>query len=40
MVWYLSKIASWQLYWINMSSAVLDNATLTAIEIGPAMSLP
>jgi predicted cation transporter len=40
MVWYLSKIASWQLYWLNMSSAVLDNATLTAIEIGPAMSLP
>ncbi len=40
MVWYLSKIASWQLYWLNTSSAVLDNATLTAIEIGPAMSLP
>jgi len=40
MVWYLSKIPSWQLYWLNMSSAVLDNATLTAIEIGPAMSLP
>jgi predicted cation transporter len=40
MVWYLTKIAPWALYWINMSSAVLDNATLTAIEIGPAMALP
>lgn len=27
------------LYWINMSSAVLDNATLAAAEIGPQMSL-
>jgi predicted cation transporter len=28
------------LYWINMSSAILDNATLAAAEIGPQMSLP
>ena len=29
--------ASW-LYWINMLSAVLDNATLAAIEVTPAIS--
>jgi predicted cation transporter len=40
MVWYFSKVAPGLLYWINMISAVLDNATLTAIEIGPAMALP
>ncbi len=28
------------LYWINMSSAILDNATLAAAEIGPQMSEP
>jgi predicted cation transporter len=39
MIWYISKIPSWLLYWVNMSSAVLDNATLTAIEIGPALAL-
>ena len=39
MVWYISKIPSGLLFWANMSSAVLDNATLTAIEIGPAMAL-
>lgn len=40
MVWYFSKVSAGLLYWINMISAVLDNATLTAIEIGPAMALP
>jgi predicted cation transporter len=39
MVWYLIKIPPAALYWINTSSAVLDNATLAAIEIGPSMSL-
>jgi predicted cation transporter len=39
MLWYLIKIPSAGLYWINMSSAVLDNATLAAIEIGPSMAL-
>jgi predicted cation transporter len=39
MAWYLIKIPAAGLYWINMSSAVLDNATLAAIEIGPSMSL-
>ena len=37
--WYLSKVPGYILYWINMVSAVLDNATLTAAEIGPALSL-
>ncbi|MDK2383833.1 MAG: DUF1646 family protein, partial [Candidatus Korarchaeota archaeon] len=37
--WYLSKIPGYILYWVNMVSAVLDNATLTAAEIGPALSL-
>jgi predicted cation transporter len=39
MVWYLDKISPWGLYWINSISAVLDNATLTAVEIGPTMAL-
>ena len=31
---------SWQaLFWVNISSSVLDNATLTAAEIVPAMSI-
>jgi predicted cation transporter len=38
-VWYLSKISAYALYWLNMVSAVLDNATLTAIEIEPALTL-
>jgi predicted cation transporter len=36
---YVSKIPYQGLYWLNMISAVLDNATLTAAEIGPSMSL-
>jgi predicted cation transporter len=39
MLWYISKIPTGLLFWVNMSSAVLDNAALTAIEIGPAMSI-
>jgi predicted cation transporter len=39
MVWYFAKIPPRWLYWLNTISAVLDNATLTAIEIGPTMSL-
>jgi len=38
-VWYLDKISPEGLYWINTISAVLDNATLTAVEIGPSMVL-
>ncbi|AKB53088.1 DUF1646 family protein [Methanosarcina barkeri] len=35
---YFIKIPSMVLYWVNMVSAILDNATLAAAEIGPAMS--
>ncbi len=35
---YLLDLSPYVLYWINMISAVLDNATLTAAEISPAMS--
>jgi len=38
-VWYFAKIPPGILYWFNTTSAILDNATLTAIEIGPTMSL-
>lgn len=37
--WYFVKIPPSVLYWVNMISAVLDNATLTAAEIGPDLSL-
>lgn len=36
---YVSKIPYYGIYWINIISAVLDNATLAAAEIGPSMSL-
>jgi len=39
-VWYFTKIPAWALYWINSLSAILDNATLTAVEIGPTMAMP
>jgi predicted cation transporter len=39
-VWYIVHVPAWILYWINMVSAILDNATLTAMEIGPTMLLP
>ena len=35
---YIINLDSRILYWINMSSAVLDNATIAAAEISPAMS--
>lgn len=35
---YVVKLNSKLLFWINMVSAVLDNATLTAAEISPKMS--
>jgi predicted cation transporter len=38
--WFLIKVPTLALYWINMISAVLDNATLTAIEINAQMVLP
>lgn len=35
---YVVTLSSDLLYWINITSAVLDNATLTAAEISPAMT--
>ena len=36
---YVTKIPYQLLYWINIVSAILDNATLTAAEISPAMNI-
>jgi predicted cation transporter len=35
---YLARVSPGALYWINIISAILDNATLTAAEITPVMS--
>jgi predicted cation transporter len=35
---YISKMPAAVLYWVNISSAILDNATLAAAEIGPRMT--
>jgi predicted cation transporter len=35
---YLTKLSPQALFWVNMVSAVLDNATLAAAEIGPSLS--
>lgn len=36
---YFSKIPFLALFWANMVSAILDNATLAAAEIGPSLSV-
>jgi predicted cation transporter len=36
---YVLGISPEILYWVNMVSAILDNATLTAAEISPAMNI-
>jgi len=36
---YISRMPYQGLYWLNMISAIVDNATLTAAEISPGMSL-
>lgn len=36
---YLLTVPAQILYWVNMISAILDNATLTAAELSPAMEL-
>ena len=36
---YVVKLSHLALYWINITSAILDNATLAAAEISPIMSL-
>ncbi len=38
-IWFLEKVPAYALYWINIISAVLDNATLTAIEISVDMKI-
>ena len=37
--WYFVKIPANILYWVNVISAVVDNATLTAAEIGPHLTI-
>src|SRR4029434_3935859 len=35
---YLIRMSTQALFWLNMVSAVLDNATLAAAEIGPSLT--
>jgi predicted cation transporter len=35
---YISKMPAPVLYWVNITSAILDNATLAAAELGPRMT--
>jgi len=35
---YFTQVPSTILFWVNMVSAILDNATLAAAEIGPALT--
>lgn len=37
---YIAKMPAEALYWVNTASAILDNATLTAAEIGPTLTQP
>ena len=37
--WYFRRLEPWQLYWLNTISAVVDNATLTAAEISPVLTV-
>ena len=36
---YFTLVPAMGLYWLNMVSAVLDNATLAAAEVGPALTI-
>ncbi len=38
--WYVTKMSGEDLYWVNMVSAILDNATLAAAEVDPSMIIP
>jgi predicted cation transporter len=38
-VWYFTRLPAHVLYWVNTISAVVDNATLTAAEISPTMTV-
>ena len=35
---YISHMPHWALFWMNSISAIVDNATLTAAEIGPSLT--
>jgi predicted cation transporter len=35
---YISRTPHWVLFWMNSVSAIVDNATLTAAEIGPSLT--
>jgi predicted cation transporter len=35
---YISLMPQWALFWLNSVSAIVDNATLTAAEIGPSLT--
>jgi predicted cation transporter len=35
---YITRMPHWALFWLNSISAIVDNATLTAAEIGPALT--
>jgi len=35
---YFTQVPSTILFWVNMVSAILDNATLAAAEVGPALT--
>lgn len=37
---YISRMPQWALFWANSISAIVDNATLTAAEIGPSLTHP
>ncbi|HJZ98630.1 MAG TPA: DUF1646 family protein [Candidatus Solibacter sp.] len=36
---YITNLPQWALFWVNSISAIVDNATLTAAEIGPSLSV-
>jgi predicted cation transporter len=38
--WYIIKLPPMALYWVNTSSAILDNATLAAAEITASFGVP
>jgi predicted cation transporter len=35
---YISRMPQWALFWANSVSAIVDNSTLTAAEIGPSLT--
>ncbi len=36
---HISRLPAMVLYWVNITSAILDNATLAAAELGPGMTV-